>query len=353
MRPPNLLKLTAVLLVLCGTGARAAEPLPRLGADPRATSVSGISSGAYMAGQYEFAHAAEVVGAAIIAGGPYGCAESRYGSYQLPLVHLSLNESQSLYACMATTLSWYGIPDPAHLTEQAREFAALGRIDAIKNLAHHKVYLFSGGADKTVEHAVVVAAAEVYLRAGVPQAQIKTGPALDAGHGFVTESEGGSCERSAPPYVVHCGYDQAHDLLEHIYGPLHAKSSEPMGRLVTFDQAAALAGMSGTGLAAEGAVYIPDACSSAGGCRIHVAFHGCQQSRAAVGDAFVSGTGFGAWADTNRIIVLFPQVAPAPFTNPLGCWDWWGYTGFEYLTRDAPQIAAVHRMVMQLSALRR
>ena len=81
---------------------------------------------------------------------------------------------------------------------------------------------------------------EVYLRAGVPKAQIKTGPALDAGHGFVTESEGGSCERSAPPYVVHCGYDQAHDLLEHIYGPLHAKSREPMGKLVTFDQAAAL-----------------------------------------------------------------------------------------------------------------
>ena len=36
-----------------------------------------------------------------------------------------------------------------------------------------------------------------------------------------------------------------------------------------------------------------------------------------------------------------PQVyldgAPAA-ANPLGCWDWWGYTGANYLSRDAVQM---------------
>jgi len=96
-------------------------------------------------------------------------------------------------------------------------------------------------------------------------------------------------------------------------------------------------------------VYIPGTCRARPGCRIHIAFHGCQQNRQAVGDAFVGGTGFAAWADTNRLIVLYPQVASEPLLNPLGCWDWWGYTGFDYLTREAPQVAAVHAMVTHLT----
>ena len=128
--------------------------------------------------------------------------------------------------------------------------------------------------------------------------------------------------------------------------PLQAKADKPAGQLVTFDQRPF---GEDAGLAAEGAVYVPAACRAGGGCRVHIAFHGCQQSRAAVGDAFVAGAGFAAWADTNKIVVLFPQVAPDVLVNPLGCWDWWGYTGFDYLTRDAPQVAAVHAMVARLA----
>ena len=331
--------------------ASASEKLPNLGADPRATSVSGISSGAYMAGQYQFAHSKEVVGAAIIAGGPYGCAEARYGSFLPPPSHLFMNAEQSINGCMANNLAWYGIPNAAILTEQAEELAAANRIDPLDNLKRHKVYMFSGDADKTVVHDIVVAGAELYLRLGVPKANIKTGPALKAGHGFVTEDSGGSCERTAPPFVINCGYDQARDLLEQMYGPLQPKSFARSGRLIMFDQSAFAPG--GAGLAADGAVYVPEACTARAGCRVHVAFHGCQQNKATVGDAFIMGTGFERWADTNRIIVLFPQVDVSPFSNPLGCWDWWGYTGFDYLTRDAPQIAAVHAMVTHLATMRR
>ena len=35
--------------------------------------------------------------------------------------------------------------------------------------------------------------------------------------------------------------------------------------------------------------------------------------------------------------------------NPHGCWDWWGYTGLDYLGKDAPQIAAIWAMVEHLA----
>ena len=49
---------------------RQAVPLPALGADLEATSVSGLSSGAFMASQFHIAHSRIVVGAGIVAGGP-------------------------------------------------------------------------------------------------------------------------------------------------------------------------------------------------------------------------------------------------------------------------------------------
>ena len=58
----------------------AAPPLATFTVDFKETSVSGLSSGAYMAGQFHVAFSASLKGAAIIAGGPYGCAQG-----QLPL----------------------------------------------------------------------------------------------------------------------------------------------------------------------------------------------------------------------------------------------------------------------------
>lgn len=341
--------LFGVLLPSAALRAAQSDQLPALGADSSQTSVSGISSGAYMAGQYQFAHASSVVGAAIIAGGPYGCAEAKYGSFLPPPVRLAMNASQSVNGCMLTTLQWYGIPNPAGLAEQAQSLAAEGRIDPIDALKSHRVYLFSGGSDQIVAHDIVVAAAEVYLRVGVPKSQIKTGPALPAGHGFVAEPTTDDCQLSAKPFVVHCGYDQAGDLLGHIYGPLNPKSAVPSGVLSTFDQRPFFASTGAGGLADTGTVYIPGDCRARAGCRVHIAFHGCQQNRQAAGAAFVTGTGFAAWADTNRLIVLFPDIAADAFVNPLGCWDWWGYSGFDYLTKEAPQIGAIHRMVARLT----
>jgi poly(3-hydroxybutyrate) depolymerase len=324
--------------------------LPALGANGQQTSVSGLSSGAYMAGQYQFAHARSVVGAAIIAGGPFGCAEARNGTWYWPGARLAMNATQSLEACMQTAWSWYGIPDAAALAAKARALAQTGAIDPIDAIARHRIYLFSGGRDHIVDHQLVVAAAEVYLRLGIARDQMTTGTQEEAGHGVMTVPKSDDCGQSQPPFVLHCGVDQAQDLLAHIYGSLVAKSAPLSTGWITFDQRPFMQGQRSTGLADAGSAYVPADCQVMAGCRIHIAFHGCQQNNATVGDAYTRGSGLADWAETNRLIVLFPQVDANPVLNPLGCWDWWGYTGFDFLTRDALQIAAVHRMVAQLAS---
>ena len=51
------------------------DHLGRLGlkVDPNSVSISGFSSGAYFAVQYQFAFSSSLVGAAVFAGGPYFC----------------------------------------------------------------------------------------------------------------------------------------------------------------------------------------------------------------------------------------------------------------------------------------
>lgn len=346
------LAVVAALAAVAGSAsiARAAEKLPALQADITKTSVSGISAGAYMAGQFQLAHSDLVVGAGIIAGGPYGCAESIYADKFLGPGAIFLNLSKAINGCMLNALAPWGVPDPEHLAKKAEKLATEYRIDAISGVTGDRVYLFSGGEDRTVVEPIVAAAAKFYADLGLKPDQIKFVENASAGHAFVTDDAGGACERSAAPFVVDCDYDQAGEMLAHVYGPLNPRVAEPKGSFIEFDQRRFTKDLANHELASSGVVYVPPACATAA-CRVHIAFHGCAQSRAATGDAFIHDTGFARWADANALIILFPQVASNPI-NPQGCWDWWGYTGRDYLTRDAPQIRAVHRMLERLGAPR-
>jgi poly(3-hydroxybutyrate) depolymerase len=123
--------------------------------------------------------------------------------------------------------------------------------------------------------------------------------------------------------------------------------------VVAFDQRE-LGGTNAISMAAEGFVYVPRACDTQS-CRVHVAFHGCRQGVEAVGERFVREAGYNRWADTNRLIVLYPQAVARYWWwiyNPNGCWDWWGYTGQAYATKEGDQIRAVMAMVERLGAKR-
>ncbi|MFN0217261.1 MAG: poly(3-hydroxybutyrate) depolymerase [Hyphomicrobium sp.] len=342
--------LTAALVLSACDGAPRESPvaLPDLGAALDQTSVSGISSGAYMAGQFEFAHAKIVKGAAIIAGGPYGCSESIFAGAVPAPGAAWLNLSKAVNGCMLDMLGMWGVANPTDLAAKATRRAERDEIDPIADVASDKVYLFSGKEDRTVAPTIVKAAADFYRTIGVPEADIKFVSTYPAGHAFVTDDQGGACGLSEKPYVVDCDYDQAGDLLAHIYGPLKPRASTPGGAFIVFDQKPFKPTAELDGLADRGVVYVPHACREKAGCRIHVAFHGCAQNRETVGDVFISESGFARWADANSLIVLYPQVATTPL-NAQACWDWWGYTGGGYLTRSAPQIAAVYAMLQRLS----
>src|SRR5262245_38603450 len=124
MPPFRMLQALAVAWVVSAAQhAAAGEPLPHLNVDLSQTTVSGLSSGSYMAGQFHIAYSAEVTGAGIVAGGPYGCAEGR--------------AELALERCMATDL---GEPDPAALFTAAAKLAVAGAIDPLSDLADDRVY---------------------------------------------------------------------------------------------------------------------------------------------------------------------------------------------------------------------
>src|ERR1700761_1147685 len=90
--------------------AQAADALPRLHADPARTSVSGLSSGGFMAVQYGVAFSASVQGIGVVAGGPYGCASVNVGGI---LTCLSGQPSGDASWASVQALALAGEVDPA------------------------------------------------------------------------------------------------------------------------------------------------------------------------------------------------------------------------------------------------
>jgi poly(3-hydroxybutyrate) depolymerase len=329
--------LTWISLLAClfaSSGLFAAEPLPALDADKAAT-VSGVSSGAYMAVQLHVAHSSTVKGVGAIAGGPYYCAKGSVWS--------------AYYNCMTPGM-FAPLPAIAVLRDETEKLSKAGRVDPISNLAAARAWLFTGAKDDTVRRDVVEGLNAFYSGYKTLTVIIRDQP---AGHGMVTEDAGNEdCGVTRPPFINDCDYDAAGELLKHLLGNLAPPAAKPGGRLASFDQKPF--GAHSISMDDEAFVYIPKTCESQR-CRVHVAFHGCRQGRAAVKDQFAREAGYNRWADTNRIIVLYPQAIARwwGIYNPKGCWDWWGYTGSEYHTKEGAQIRAVKAMLDRLSAPRK
>lgn len=347
---------SAALSALLASGiAWAAEPLPSFNVDLGRTTVSGLSSGAFMAHQFHIAFSGTVRGAGIVAGGPYYCAQGQLA--------LALNR------CMQIRM---GTPDPAVLLAIARGYAGQGLIDPLENLADARTYLFTGTRDQTVAGPVVEAVRQFYLRAGLPAANLEYRHDVAAGHAMLTEDFGNSCASTGPPYLNDCDDDQAGAILKALYPDLKPAAIRPGGKVVAFDQSEFFRagdasgpasgplpgvpwpmpgmGRATLGLNDTGYAYIPAACMNGDTCKVHIAFHGCKQTVDDIQDKFIEHAGYNRWADSNDIIVLYPQIKRDRISNPNGCWDWWGYSGADYATKTGPQMAAIRAMLDRLAA---
>lgn len=328
-----------LLCLIAGTAA-AADPLPAYNADIGNITVSGVSSGGYMAVQFHVAHSSEVKGVGVLAGGPYYCAQGFLWT--------------AYYNCM-TPNAWMPLPSVELLKNYADDFAREGRIDPTTNIAQARVWLFSGKQDRTVKPMVVDALSRFYGLYGVPLSNLLAVGDKPAGHAMVTENAGNACETTKAPYINDCDYDAAGALLTQVLGKVALPAEKESGRLVVFDQRAFAGGdASAISMADMGYAYVPLACEEER-CRVHIAFHGCRQSAKEIGERFVRQAGYNRWADANRLIVLYPQTIARywPLWNPRGCWDWWGYTNEDYATKAGPQIRAVHAMLVRLGEARR
>ncbi|MDM0110782.1 fibronectin type III domain-containing protein [Variovorax sp. J22R133] len=338
----KLVLAAVAAMLLPAFPARSAVPLPKLNIDTTATTVSGLSSGGFMANQLGYAYSSTFRGVGVFAAGPYMCAG--HSNYTACMYNASIS-TQMLNTMQADINNWSGTA-----------------IDNKTNVAQQKVYLFVGNSDTTVGPNPMNAVQTQYTANGVTAANMEYVKRAGAAHTFPTDFDAtgnNGCGSASSPYISNCSYDGAKAVLTKLYGPLNARNDAPgAANYIEFDQTAFT---SNPGMAPTGWVYVPAACANGTtACRVHVALHGCQQNYATVGDRFIKNTGYSRWADTNRIVVLFPQTrvdntsrptsASGSLANPNGCWDWIGWYGSNFAQRAGSQQVAIKAMVDQLSS---
>ncbi len=319
-------------------------------------SISGLSSGAFMTVQLHLAHSSKFVGAGIIGGGPYRCAESFRDT---ALVADDAYAMNALYICM-TPLTQRTAPNAQRLADLARQTAAAGKIDPVANLADDRLYIFIGSRDEVVGSVVVNSTRQFYENHGVKSTQIKYIDTVPAGHSIITDKvEDSPLGTNQPPYINYGGFMQSHDILRHIYPDLEAPAEHLSGEIIRFDQSEFLGDDDAyASMGQFGYVYVPEAVQRGATARaVHIALYGCKQGysyinymfgRAALasqppyGNRYITTTGYNQIAESNNIIVLYPQATGDDDNNaqnPDGCWDWWGYTSAnpeepDYYSRD-------------------
>lgn len=332
------------------------------------STVSGLSSGAFMTVQLHVAHSGSFCGAGVIAGGPYRCVETFRGAAPLAEDAFEVN---ALQLCMSPLIPRTA-PDGRHLAELARETAQAERIDPVGNLKDDRVYVFTGSRDTVVKSLVVEQTRDFYLALGVRPENLHYEDTVPAGHSIITMNpEDSPLDANLPPYLNQGDFIQSHRILLHLYPDLDEAVTQATGRLIRFDQSEFFDHDVRASMSPYAYAYVPRAVEEGAEARVHVALHGCKQGYRYVdfeygqadtanqppyGNRYVTTTGYNEMADANNLIILYPQAQgsdDATVQNPDGCWDWWGYTAVDteapdYYSRDALQIRALHAMLERL-----
>ena len=338
----KLLRALAGATAFACAGVHAASALPALNVDKTKITVSGLSSGGFMANQLGYAYSATFSGVGVFAGGPFNCAA--HNNYTACMYNATISSSQ--LSTMQTDINnWSG-----------------NQIDAKANVANQKVFLWVGSSDTTVGPNPMNGVNTQYQNNGVAAANLQYVNSSGAAHTFPTDFDStgnNACGTAASPYISNCSYDGAKALLTKLYGTLNARNNSPAaGNYTQFDQTPYTNG--NAGMETTGWIYVPANCASGSQCKLHVALHGCVQNYDTISDKFVKNTGYTRWADTNSIIVIFPQTKVDNTSHPTadsgslananGCWDWIGWYGTNFAQKAGVQMAAIKAMVDKVSS---
>lgn len=326
--PATVLVFLSACLAGCGGGSEdTTDAAAVAGFDAALTSritVSGVSAGGFMAVQSHVALADKIGGVGVVAAGPYHCAQ---GDVQIALSECMTGEGLAV--------------EP--LVDFAKDAAAAGDVAPSTALGSARVWIFHSPADSVVATAAGQALRDFYS-AFVPAESVAFVDDVETAHGWPTLDAGAACQQAGGDYINDCDYDTAGAILGHLYGNLKPRAAQAdSARLVETD----LSGYFGSDsdVAKSGYMYVPDNCRGIeSNCGLHIAFHGCVQGAEFIDDRFAIQSGFNEWAETNDLIVVYPQVEKSLF-NPKGCWDWWGYSGDDYDLRSGKQVAGVDALI--------
>lgn len=318
-------------------------------------TISGISAGAAFTVQYQFAFAESIRGAGVVAGLPYNCAQDEIGL---------------AFGCMDSPT----MVNINSLLQGANISADFGLIEPLSKMKDHTVFLWSGTADSVVAHGTMLLVGTMYETIGVKHLTKLFN--YSAEHSWVTNYYGNSCGYLGSPFINNCGYDFAGEYLSHAFANMNSTWNATLGtynpsNMYQFDLGA-FGASSSISLDTTAYLYVPSACSSANGnlggvirvgedglpkysngehaaeCYLHVNFHGCEQQRSNLSPhtLYVAHTGLNQWAESNNIVILYPQTVGNPLLeNPNGCFDWWGYTNSNYANKKGPQMKVIKSAV--------
>ncbi|KAL5049377.1 hypothetical protein BDW71DRAFT_175747 [Aspergillus fruticulosus] len=334
-----------IILAILNLNPTSAASLGAYNVDPNSVSISGFSSGGFMATQLGIAYSSVFkVGFGVFAGGPFDCARNQ------PKQTCMNNNTPSIKIPTENMWTWSG-----------------NQIDNIANLKTRKVYMQVGELDR-ITGPNVLSRLRSQLSGLLTEECTTYIVSPGAGHTFPTalDSVGNNgCGVSAPPFISDCGYDGAGEVLGWLYGreALKPKNKGKLkGNVLEFEQTGEFgAGARDSGMGGKGYLYVPDDCrneSSPTVCKLHVVLHGCCQSYDLIGDKFVENTGYNQWADMNDIIILYPQATVdnsshtiwdgAVQANPLACWDWTGLYGEDADLQGGVQMEAIVNQVKRI-----
>lgn len=332
----------AVLLsILAAPHALAAPALDEIAdglkVDEKGISVSGISSGAFFAHQFHVVHSRNIMGAGIVAGGPYYCSKGTVmdsitkcsqliGTLCEAFMDLSGMDKSSCEGYMPPKTK----EESRKMARESFEEARKRNADIPDGLRGDKIYLFSGTEDEMVSQGVMDAVNLFYTeQAGVKAENVRYNNTFLVHHSMVRDnydspSEGAVNECSPPDpipslsentYIYDCqaeaqkqsdamgcspsdgrqacldlgDIDLAGAILKHIHGEEALANGRRIvdeeKELQTFDQRKVFKRFSSTpntdlqlaSMARDGYVFIPEKCKEGAECTLHVAFHGCLQ----------------------------------------------------------------------------
>lgn len=318
----NLATVAIGVTLLAGCQSKTQPALPKLAMDSTRVAVAGFSSGAIMAQQTHLAYSDRLLGAALVSGPPYQCAE---GSLDV-----------ALSRCMKGGLQ---ATDIARLAQRIEERASRNELASLEGLAGDRVLAMHGRKDMLVPEAVARASLAMYEALPVAsEMSLRWDGDGEFAHVWPTQEAGGDCSTTATPYLGRCGRDVAGEVMQALFDLPPSSPGSAQGELLQFDQSRFNPEGADAFLDDTGYLYRPPQCKDENACGLLIAFHGCEQNAASVGEAFVRDAGFNRWADVYGVVVLYPQTRATYMPlNPKACWDWWGYSGADYDTRKGVQ----------------